>query len=73
MAIVFSHDSDLLPVPEAIARLVGPERVETVSWASQSFKGRLRPRGPITHHSITQKVFEAVETPVNYAQSPVAD
>lgn len=39
VAIIFSHDSDLLPVPEAIARLVGPERVETASWVSQSFRG----------------------------------
>jgi hypothetical protein len=69
VAIVFSHDSDLLPVPEAIARLVGPERVETASWVSQSFQGRLRPKPAVTHHLIPQKVFEAVETPINYARS----
>lgn len=67
LAIVFSHDSDLLPVPEAIARLVGPGRVETASWESRSFRSRLRPRAPVWNHSIPQRVFEAVETPINYA------
>lgn len=43
VAVIFSHDSDLLPVPEAIARLVGPGRVETASWRSRSFQGQLRP------------------------------
>jgi hypothetical protein len=68
VAIIFSHDTDLLPVPEAIARLVGPGHVETASWASRSFQGRLRPRAPVIHHSISQKIFEVVETPVNYAR-----
>jgi uncharacterized LabA/DUF88 family protein len=70
IAVVFSHDSDLVPVPEAIARLVGPDRVETVSWVSPSFRQRLRPRVAVLHHSVTQRVFEAVETPVSYARSP---
>jgi hypothetical protein len=69
VAILFTHDTDLLPVPEAITRLVGSERVETASWASRSFQGRLRPRVPVVHHSISQKVFDAVETPVNYART----
>jgi hypothetical protein len=68
VAIVFSHDSDLLPVPESIARAVGPDRVETASWASRSFGLRLRPRAPVAHLAITQQIFEAVETPVNYAR-----
>lgn len=70
LAIVFSHDSDLLPVPEAIARLVGPQRVETASWESRSFRSRLRPRARVWNHAISRQVFELVETPVNYARSP---
>jgi hypothetical protein len=70
VAIVFSHDTDLLPVPEAIARLAGPDHVETASWTSSSFKQRLRPKAPVAHHRITQRIFEAVETPVNYARRP---
>jgi hypothetical protein len=67
VAIIFSHDNDLLPVPEAISRLMGPDRVETASWVSPSFRRRLRPKGPINHHSIPQQVFEAIEAPINYA------
>lgn len=70
VAIVFSHDTDLLPVPEAIARLVGPDRVETASWESASFKSRLRPRPTVWNHSIPRRVFQAVETPINYARRP---
>jgi hypothetical protein len=70
IAIVFSHDTDLLPVPEAIARLAGPDNVETASWTSSSFKQRLQPKAPVAHHRITQRIFEAVETPVNYARRP---
>jgi hypothetical protein len=68
VAIIFSHDTDLLPVPETIARPAGAHRVETASWVSPWFKGRLRPKARVFHHPISQKVFEAVETPVNYAR-----
>jgi uncharacterized LabA/DUF88 family protein len=68
VAIVFSHDADLLPVPEAIARFAGPERVETASWASGSFQARLRPRAPVVHHALTRRVFDLVQTPVDYAR-----
>lgn len=70
VAILFSHDTDLLPVPEAIAHLAGPEHVELASWASESFRQRLRPKVRVAHHPIPRQVFEAVETPVNYARSP---
>lgn len=67
VAIVFSHDTDLLPVPETIARLVGAHRVETASWVSPWFRSRLRPKPAVYHHEISEAVFEVVETPVNYA------
>lgn len=69
VAIVFSHDTDLLPVPETISRLLGGHRVETASWSSSTFQNRLRPKPAVYHHLISQKVFEAVETPVNYAHA----
>jgi len=68
VVIVFSHDMDLLPVPEAIARLARPDQVETASWSSSSFRQRLRPRPPVAHHAITRNIFEGVETPINYAR-----
>lgn len=68
VAIVFSHDTDLLPVPETIARLVGADRVETAGWASPTFRRRLRPNPEVIHHPVSEAVFRAVETPVNYAR-----
>ena len=67
VAIIFSHDTDLLPVPETIARLVGPHRVETASWSSPWFKSRLRPKAAVYHHEISETVFQMIETPINYA------
>lgn len=69
VAIIFSHDTDLLPVLETIARLVGPQRVETAAWASSTFQSRLRPEPEVVHHPISEAVFKAIETPVNYARS----
>jgi len=53
VAVVFSHDTD---------------HVETASWTSSAFKQRLQPKAPVTHHRVTQQIFEAVETPINYAR-----
>ena len=66
-AIIFSHDTDLAPAVELIARLRGPAAVETVSWRSHNFKSRLRPVPGVHHHEISGLVFQKVETPVNYA------
>ncbi len=68
VAIVFSHDSDLLPVPEAIARLVGPGHVETAAWSSPGFRQRLRPKEPVVHHAIPESVFRAVATELDYSR-----
>jgi uncharacterized LabA/DUF88 family protein len=67
IAIIFSHDTDLLPVIELIARLKGPDRVETAAWISDDFKSRLRSRTPVAHHAISLEVFSRVEQRVNYA------
>lgn len=68
VAIIFSHDTDLLPVPELIARTVGAEHVETASWeGSQTFRQRLRPKENVAHHYVSREVFDRIETPVNYA------
>ena len=67
VAVVFSHDTDLLPAIETIARLKGRQAVETASWSSPSFPFRLRPKPLVAHHDISEQVFRRVETPVNYA------
>jgi uncharacterized LabA/DUF88 family protein len=67
VAIIFSHDSDLLPVPETISRLASTHNVETASWESPTFKKRLRPKPAVFHHDLDESVFRRVETAVNYA------
>jgi uncharacterized LabA/DUF88 family protein len=66
-AIIFSHDTDLAPAVELIARLKGPRAVETASWQSHGFSSRLRPIPGVYHHAISRTVFQKIETPVNYA------
>jgi uncharacterized LabA/DUF88 family protein len=67
VAIVFSHDTDLVPAVELLARLKGAAAVETVSWASELFNRRLRPKPPVFHHTLALADFERVESRVNYA------
>jgi hypothetical protein len=67
VAVIFSHDTDLAPVPETVARLAGTEAVETASWISPTFRQRLRPKPSVYHHAISHAVFQRVETRVNYA------
>jgi uncharacterized LabA/DUF88 family protein len=67
LVILFTHDTDLLPAVEMVARLKGPQRIETASWSSRTFAQRLREVPGVYHHRISGKVFELVETPINYA------
>lgn len=45
----------------------GDRRIETASWSSHSFAQRLREVPGVHHHHISGKVFELVETHINYA------
>jgi hypothetical protein len=67
VAVIFSHDTDLLPVPETLARLAGTGAVETASWVSLASRKRLRPKPAVYHHEVSAAVFQRVETRVNYA------
>lgn len=67
IAIIFSHDTDLLPVPETLTRIAGPGSVETAAWISASFRQRLKPKAPVFHHAVSERVFRLVSTPINYA------
>jgi hypothetical protein len=71
VAIIFSHDTDLVPALETIVRLKGTQHIETAAWSSENFWTRLRVKGTasVFHHSITEDVFKRVATPVNYARS----
>jgi hypothetical protein len=70
VAILFTHDTDLLPAVEMIARLKGPRCIETASWSSGTFSQRLREVPGVHHHRISGRVFELIEEPVNYAHKP---
>lgn len=67
VAVLFSHDTDLLPAVEAIADLKGERAVETVSWAADGFRSRLRTQSRIHHHALDVNSFAWVESRVNYA------
>jgi uncharacterized LabA/DUF88 family protein len=74
VAIIFSHDSDLLPPVETICRLKGREHVETASWQSDFHKTRIPPAKEVwgaqigvVNHTLKVELFDAVEDPVNYA------
>jgi uncharacterized LabA/DUF88 family protein len=67
IAIIFSHDTDLAPAVETIARACRPSHIETVSWRHPGFKSRLKQIAGVYHHFLREDVFQRVETPINYA------
>jgi hypothetical protein len=67
VAIVFSHDTDLIPAVELLIGLKGSGCVETASWTSETFNRRLRTKPPVYHHTVTAAVFASIETRINYA------
>jgi uncharacterized LabA/DUF88 family protein len=69
IAIVFSHDSDLVPVVDSLVRLKGRDCVETVSWTSQTFLQRIRTSARVFHHNVSREVFDRIETRINYAHA----
>jgi hypothetical protein len=67
LAVVFSHDTDLVPLVEMLTRLKGPECIETASWTSPTFNQRIRTKAAVHHHVLSQDVFDQIETRINYA------
>ncbi len=68
IAIVFSHDTDLIPVVQTITRLRSVACIETASWVSETYPSRLRvPGAHVFHHGLTRGIYDAVRDPVNYA------
>lgn len=71
VAVIFSHDTDLVPAIQTISRLTSSDRVETASWVSDIYSGRIRAQGArVFHHELSRDVFEEVRDPVNYAHKP---
>jgi hypothetical protein len=68
VAIIFSHDTDLIPAVQTISRLKSAAHIETASWVSETYSARLRfPGIHVFHHELTRDIYEAVRDPVNYA------
>ena len=67
VAVLFSNDSDLLPVIEAVQRLKGPASIETAAWWADETSPRLRTKGRVFHHKLLLDDFQAVERRINYA------
>ena len=71
IAVIFTHDSDLLPVVETLARIKDEACVETASWRSESHERRLRTKHRIFHHDISESVYDRVADLTNYAYKPI--
>ena len=65
-AIIFSHDSDLLPAVEALVRIGGASSVETASWISDDHRSRLRSKAHVFHHFLDEALFHRVEARGNF-------
>jgi uncharacterized LabA/DUF88 family protein len=81
VAIVFSHDTDMLPAIETICRLRDADvisgSVETASWQSDLYYKRIPPaktswgtQWGVVNQTLKIDLFDKVETPVNYATDP---
>ena len=67
VAVIFSHDTDLVPVVDMLCRLKGSTCIETASRISSTFNQRIRTSAPSYHHGVSEAVVSRVETRVNYA------
>ena len=60
VAVIFSHDSDLLPAVETIKDLASASRVETASWSSSVFRTRIPPVRGVFNHFMDADAFRDV-------------
>lgn len=67
VAVLFTHDTDLIPAIDAIADLGGAGAVETVSWLAEGFRSRLRVQRRVYHHELERSHFAWVEQRINFA------
>jgi len=69
VAVIFSHDTDLVPAVELLVQLRGTTCVETAAWSSATFNRRLRTKPPVHHHAVSAVDFERIERRINYAHA----
>lgn len=69
VAILFTHDTDLVPAIDTAARLRGPSSIETASWTSDSARQRLRSKEhAVYHHDISESVYDRVADATQYGR-----
>lgn len=64
--IVVSHDSDLRPAIEVLARIRSPAAVETASWRSSIYFKRIAPCDGVVNHTLGSSVLQSVADPQRY-------
>ena len=58
------------PVIETIARIRGPQHIETASWRAPGYSVRLRSSTPgVHHHETSRQVYDLVADSRNYAHT----
>jgi len=67
--VIFSHDTDLSPAVEVIARIKGPHAVETASWRGNEYRKRIPPIEGVRNHLLSEKVFLALEDVTHYGRT----
>jgi len=64
--IVVSHDSDLRPAVEALARIRSPAAVETASWRSSTYFKRIAPCPGVVNHTLSNSALQSIADPQRY-------
>lgn len=64
--IVVSHDSDLRPAVEVLARIKSPAAVETASWRSSTYFKRIAPCHGVVNHTLSSSALQAIADPTRY-------
>jgi uncharacterized LabA/DUF88 family protein len=64
--IIVSHDSDLRPAVEVLARIKSPIAVETASWRSPTYFKRIAPYGSVVNHTLDRSTLESIADPTPY-------
>lgn len=64
--IVVSHDSDLRPAVEVLARIRSPAAVETASWRSPNYFKRIAPCHGVVNHTLDVSAYRSVADPMRY-------
>lgn len=68
--IVVSHDSDLRPAIEVLARNRSSAAVETASWRSSSYFKRIAPYQKVVNHALGLATLQAIADPTKYGRKP---